>query len=306
LAPHEEGQMRGIRRMNYTSLTQATTASLPFSPCNGGLSIDTYMAIKRFIIDEGDRAFSSQMLERSNIKASADITTATDVAIEKSFSALIKQSFPTHGFVGEEDLASNRLSEYSWFIDPIDGTHYFASGVPLWSIAIALVHNDEPVLALIYNPSTGDLFEAQRGSGVFLNGAKLRTIAATMPQSKGRFIWDYVQWQGVPEQIAEKVEEIYRTLRTTFDDHVSLLSASLCLAFLSQGAFSAFVDPYRRKTKFVDIAAGLLMAQEAGFTVHRKSLSNVAEEIVVARPELLDEVLAIVHGPEARANCRPS
>jgi myo-inositol-1(or 4)-monophosphatase len=276
-------------------MPDSTSFSPSFSPSYGGLTRDSYAEVKRFILEAGDAANLLSLQERADIKGNlADVTTRTDVAIEKSFAALIKKLFPTHGFVGEENLESNRQLEYSWFIDPIDGTHYFANGVPLWSIAIALVYQNEPVLSLIYNPSTRDLYEAQKDSGTFLNGTRLSNISSKMLRTKGRFVWDYVQWKGVPSESNENVERAYRALRNDFDDHSSLVSGSLSLAFLSQGAFSAFVDPYRRKSKFVDIAAGLLMAQEVGFAVHRRSLTDVAEEVVVSRPELLKDILSVV------------
>ena len=145
-------------------------------------------------------------------------------------------------------------------------------------------------MVLIYNPSTGDLYEAQQGCGAFLNGERLPGLSPTSVESRGRFIWDYVEWKGVPCQKLSQAEQLFYALRKFFDQHVTLVSGSLSLAFLSQGAFSAFIDPYRRKSKFVDIAAGLLVASEVGYEIHRQSLSDVAEEIIVAHPELVKAI----------------
>jgi len=267
----------------------------PLTPEKLGLSKESYLKVRRFIIESGDEAYATAKSERDNVKAiENDITTACDIRIEKSFATLVKDFFPDHGFIGEEEDSLHHDREYSWYLDPIDGTHYFSKGVPLWSISLALMHNEKPIVSLIYNPSTRDIYEAQVGAGAFYNEQRLPNLNPAKSTSRGRMVWDFVNWTGIPDEKKLQAEKLFQSLREMFNHHICMVSGSLSLAFMSQGAFTAFVDPYRRKKKFVDIAAGLLLASEVGCLVHRKSLSDSTEEIVVATPEIMEEVLAAI------------
>ncbi len=88
------------------------------------------------------------------------------------------EAFAAAAFLGGEGGAQNAGGEASWIIDPIDGTTNFISGIPVWCVSLGLVIGTKPVLAVIYNPVTEELYAAQAGGGAFLNGKRIRVSGA--------------------------------------------------------------------------------------------------------------------------------
>tara|TARA_B100000965_G_scaffold216194_1_gene180851 strand:+ start:19 stop:825 length:807 start_codon:yes stop_codon:yes gene_type:complete len=81
-----------------------------------------------------------------------DPVTTSDKAFEKFIRSKISKKFPSHQIIGEEYGHKNSKSEFSWVIDPIDGTRSYVVGNPSWSNLISLNYNDEPILGLANFP----------------------------------------------------------------------------------------------------------------------------------------------------------
>src|SRR5215469_8875862 len=91
---------------------------------------------------------------------SFDPVTAADHAAETAMRTLIRRSFPDHGIVGEEFGNERPQAEYVWYLDPIDGTKSFISGMPAWGTLIALTRLGVPVFGVMDQP-----FTRERSSG---------------------------------------------------------------------------------------------------------------------------------------------
>ena len=89
---------------------------------------------------------------------SFDPVTAADHAAETAMRTLIRRSFPDHGIVGEEFGNDRPDAEYVWYLDPIDGTKSFISGMPAWGTLIALTRRGEPVFGMMDQPFTRERF----------------------------------------------------------------------------------------------------------------------------------------------------
>ena len=87
-----------------------------------------------------------------------DPVTAADRAVEALIRRQVEARFPEHGILGEEYGSSRPDAPYQWVIDPIDGTRSFMMGLPTWGILIALTHNGVPVLGVMSQPFTGEIF----------------------------------------------------------------------------------------------------------------------------------------------------
>ena len=90
--------------------------------------------------------------------AEFDPVTAADRGVEEMIRAKVEARFPAHGIVGEEFGFSRPDADYQWVIDPIDGTRAFMMGLPTWGTLIALTHRGQPVLGVMSQPFTGELF----------------------------------------------------------------------------------------------------------------------------------------------------
>ena len=118
---------------------------------------------------------------RIDKKGDIDLVTEIDVAIERSFRAMIAERFPDHEVLGEEfgqDSDRAGTPRFCWVFDPIDGTTNYAHGLPIFCSSLALEIDGQPIVAAIFDPNRNELFTAEHGQGARLNGRPLRVSAA--------------------------------------------------------------------------------------------------------------------------------
>lgn len=113
-------------------------------------------------------------MKSSNI----DFVTETDQQVEKHLIDGIKNKFPSHRFIGEEETSEGKKVELTdaptWIIDPVDGTLNFVHSFPHSCTSIALLVDKVAEIGIVYNPVLGQKFVARRGKGAFYNGRKVR------------------------------------------------------------------------------------------------------------------------------------
>jgi len=107
-------------------------------------------------------------------KSDATPVTVADRNAEAKMRELIKAAFPTHGIIGEEFGNENDRAEYTWVLDPIDGTKSFINGVPLFGTLIALMHKGVPWLGCINHPALNERWIGGAGQATTLNGKPCR------------------------------------------------------------------------------------------------------------------------------------
>jgi myo-inositol-1(or 4)-monophosphatase len=117
--------------------------------------------------------------------------TATDIEVEKILQNELARRSPGTPIFGEETGYGNDLTGTYWLVDPIDGTKDFIENVPQFTTMGVLIQNDQAVAALIYNPSTSDIYTAQQGKGTYKNGVRLDLRTTPLPRTalcKPKFI----------------------------------------------------------------------------------------------------------------------
>lgn len=114
-------------------------------------------------------------------KGAAGPVTEADIAIDRMLRQRLTGAFPEYGWLSEEteDSAARLKAERVWIVDPIDGTRAFVQGLPHFTICIALVEAGRPIAGVVFNPATGECFEASRGGGARLNGAPISASAVS-------------------------------------------------------------------------------------------------------------------------------
>jgi histidinol-phosphatase len=111
--------------------------------------------------------------------------TEGDWAAESKMRLRIKVAFPEHNILGEEEGLTSASGSApvdgapTWILDPIDGTHNFMAGIPIWGTLVALAQNGAPVLGVAHAPALNETYEAARGSGARMNGAAIRVDPLT-------------------------------------------------------------------------------------------------------------------------------
>lgn len=190
-------------------------------------------------------------------KADRSLVTDVDHAVQDILLERIGREFPSDAVITEETQkhperhAAVGAAARCWVIDPIDGTRNYARGFPLFSVSVALMEAGRPVLGVIHNPMTGNMYSASAGGGAWLDGAPMKTV--DQPQSSGTLI-------GVPSARRAALPEIIHrwidrmVLRNTG-------STALHLALVASGAMDA---AYSDDCRLWDVAAGAVIADEAG------------------------------------------
>lgn len=107
------------------------------------------------------------------------VLTETDIQIGQYFISEIKKTYPLHNIIDEEAGVIDNGSEFTWVIDPIDGTSNFAQGTPLYGIMIGLLEKNFPLAGGISLPAFNEVYSAEKGCGAFCNGAKITVTTET-------------------------------------------------------------------------------------------------------------------------------
>jgi myo-inositol-1(or 4)-monophosphatase len=111
----------------------------------------------------------------THIKKDRSPVTSADLEVNRLLKEATSRHFPDDGWLSEETPPDDRRLEKKrvWVVDPIDGTKYFMTGVPEYTISIALVEDARPVFSIVFNPATDEFFMATRGAGATLNGSPI-------------------------------------------------------------------------------------------------------------------------------------
>ncbi len=140
------------------------------------MSVDTVELLKfaNSFADKSRLILKNNYLKSFEVKKKNDgsFVTNIDKEIESLFRKLLKNKFPDHGVLGEEHGAENIDSDYLWIIDPLDGTHSFISGKPLFGTLVSCSKKNNPILGLIDIPIMGQRWYGGIGTGVYFNGKK--------------------------------------------------------------------------------------------------------------------------------------
>ncbi len=186
-----------------------------------------------------------------------DWVTQFDQQAETLIVSRLRAAFPDHTLVGEEGGTTAGSSAYTWHIDPLDGTTNFAHGFPVFCVSLALVEGTRPLLGVIYDPLREECFTAVAGQGAWLNGRRLhvsqadsliRSLLATgFPYDRHTAEHDNVA------QMARFLKKAHGIRRAG--------AAALDMAYVAAGRLDGY---WEFKLKSYDVAAGVLLVQEAG------------------------------------------
>jgi myo-inositol-1(or 4)-monophosphatase len=185
-------------------------------------------------------------------KGPGQIVTAADLEIDRLLYQGLLGAFPGDAWLSEErpDDGARLGRRRVWIVDPIDGTRAFAERLPEFSISVALLIDGAPVLGVVANPASGEGFEAERGCGAWLAGARLR-VSATETLAGARLLSSRTEMRRRrwPELMPEAA-------------FTELSSLAYKLALVAAGRFDGLVS--LRPSHDWDLAAAHLLIAEAG------------------------------------------
>ncbi len=185
-----------------------------------------------------------------------DLVTEVDRQIETQIRKFIQQKFPTHKIIGEEFGAPELLkNDLVWIIDPIDGTTNYIQGLAFSCISIGLWDKHGPLVGVVYNPITNELYTAQRGKGALLNGRRLKVSEVKQfKMAYGGFGW------GRDITIAKKS---FPLVISSTNKIRTLGSSTLELCLIARGVYDFLIQ---KRINVWDFGAAVLILTEAGGT----------------------------------------
>ncbi|GAB4157140.1 MAG: inositol monophosphatase family protein [Planctomycetota bacterium] len=224
-------------------------------------------------------------------KGTVDPVTDADTESEKLVTDLISRAFPNDIVVAEELHSAASSAEHFWLIDPLDGTVNYSHKVPWFAVSIAYVSRDEPLIGVVYNPATGQMFSAVKGQGAFCNGERIAVSSTT--ELKRALVATGFPYNRVETRTNFAEQE---RMLCASQDVRRMGSASLDICLVAQGRFDAYYEfglgPW-------DYAAGWVIALEAGAICSKPDGTPAVvggNSFMCAAPGIANSIVSVITG----------
>lgn len=238
-----------------------------------------------FLRDERPRE-----LEVTAKSSPTDVVTQMDRAAEERLIRMILGARPADGVLGEEGGERPGTSSVRWIVDPLDGTTNYLYGIPLWSVSVGVEAAGEVVAGAVCAPELGSMYAARRGGGAWeeSHGTRSALRASSVTElsqallSTG-FGYDSEQRRRQAQSlvsVAPRVRDVRR-----------LGSAAIDLCWVAAGRTDAYVESRLHPW---DVAAGALIAREAGAVVIGDDDPVEAPFVLASAPGIADEVTSLL------------
>lgn len=215
--------------------------------------------------------------------------TAADVEADNYLRMQLSKNFPDYGWLSEEtkDSAERLSKEKVWIVDPLDGTKEFIAGRPEFVVSIGLVKYGEPILGVLFNPVTDEMFSADEDELSNLNGKPLKISHVELLAESTLII-----------SRTEKIDGLWKPYRQFFKNAVVCGSVAYKLASFAAGRADAFVS-LKSKNEW-DVCAGDFLIRRIGGTtttragkhlVYNQPDPHIPDGIVASSPHLAPELL---------------
>ncbi|WP_026956107.1 inositol monophosphatase family protein [Algoriphagus vanfongensis] len=217
-----------------------------------------------------------------------DLVSYVDKEAEQIIVDGLCKVLPEAGFITEEGTNTTRTEHLNWIIDPLDGTTNFIHGIPVFSVSIALIDEQDLVLGVVYEVNLDECFYASKGGGAFCNGKPIHVSKA--PDLSASLIAT-----GFPYYNFDLIDRYLATLKSLMQTTHGLRrfgSAAVDLAYVASGRAEGF---FEYNLNSYDVAGGAIIVQEAGGTVTDFSGGKdfvFGRQIVATNGNIHHEILA--------------
>lgn len=223
-------------------------------------------------------------------KSDSSPVTEADRQSEAVMRRLINKEYASHGIVGEEYGKENENAEFVWVLDPVDGTKSFISGVPLFTVLVALLHGNKPVLSVIYQPFTNEMWAGAKGAPSTLNGKRI-SVRADRPLTQATmFCTDESMFEGTDAAAFRSLKSSVKLTRWSTDAYGYALMASGCADLVCEADLKLY--DFAALVPVVENAGGV-MTDWNGAELTARSDGRV---LASSNPRLHDEALKALNG----------
>lgn len=231
-------------------------------------------------------------IKQVDYKGRGNIVTDVDRQSEDLIIGMLLDEFPGYGILAEESGRQVSPSEYSWVIDPLDGTKNYSMGLPVFNVTVALARGSEVLVGATFDPNRHELFTAERGGGAFLNGAPLHV--SEQADLRASLVGTDM---GYRDDLGHYALRMWDTLWPGMQGIRIMGSSALSLAYLAAGRIDIYLHHFLYPW---DIAAGVLLVQEAGGIVTSRSGTPIDflkdPGIVAANAAIHKDFMALTEG----------
>jgi myo-inositol-1(or 4)-monophosphatase len=191
------------------------------------------------------------------VKALNSLVSYVDKNAEEQLVEGLSKILPEAVFLTEEQTVETKEGVYRWIIDPLDGTTNFLHQLPIFSVSVALQHNNNLVVGIVFEVNQNECFYAWKNGGAFLNGQKIRV-------SSTRTLGDALIATGFPYYDFDRMTNYIEVLKYLMQHTRGIRrlgSAAVDLAYVACGRFDTF---YEYSLNAWDVAGGIVLVREAG------------------------------------------
>ncbi|UCF16313.1 MAG: inositol monophosphatase [Phycisphaerales bacterium] len=248
----------------------------------------------------GQRAMEEINYIKISVKNSTELVTQADRRCQEIILNRIKENYPDHGFIAEEGEEGKMFKQTPrgrealwWVIDPIDGTNNFAHRMLFFAVSIAVMHQGEPIVGVIFEPATDSMYSAVKGGDAQLNGRRITASEEAIEKFASVGLESHFE-NGAPDWARELMTRTrFRNLGTT----------ALQLAYVAKGSMVATIA---NTPKLWDIAAGAAINEAAGslvtnwqgqkiFPVDPDNYDGHKFQVVVANKKVHSEIVELLN-----------
>ncbi len=206
-----------------------------------------------FIYDQFGKVTKEQIESKAMNSLVSYVDKTAEEKIVKQLSVLIDNA----GFITEEETVDQEIKDYTWIIDPLDGTTNFLYNIPHFSVSIALKHKEDIVIGVVYDVMKKELFSCFRGGGSFLNGHPI-SIGKHARLDEALVVTGFPYNKELAFKQSMQLMEYFLVHARGFR---RLGSAALDLAYVAAGRLDIY---YEATLNSWDVAAGILLIKESG------------------------------------------
>ena len=204
--------------------------------------------------------YLGKTMEATVKESISSVVTEADLASERAILEVFDAAPEVLNVITEETGYINNNSDYTWVVDPLDGTSNFAAGLPWFGVIIALFHKETPVLGGMYLPVDQDLYLTDAGSGATRNGQALTvTPFTTLAEHLVAYSFDFSEDPAKTRSEMEIMAKLSREVR-----NIRSTNSLFDFCYVADGRLGAALN---QATKIWDIAVPWLMIREGGGTV---------------------------------------
>lgn len=229
----------------------------------------------------------NQDIQDLRVKARDDLSSLADKEAERMIVAQLSKHFPDHNILGEESGLVDKGSDFTWVIDPLDGTTNFIQRIPYFGCSIGLAQHGVPILGVITYPLAGQVILAEQGQGAWLEGRLVRVVERKLEESLVTF----------DLQAGEKVKglDVIKKIAPQARGVRWFGAAVITMMELAMGRNQAYIHP---SLKDWDACAGAIIIQEAGGVVTNLEGQpwklGRSDFLASAGPKLHEEILELI------------